>query len=423
LSPRGGGDVDDKTWDDAFSKLAKALTGRKDVATVVQLSRMGIISDREGVLKGYIVVGEDEEIQKLPTDYIQAVGYRAYVKSFGGRDVYFVTPDKEGGAPHKGGGGGFWVGFSDDKSLYRWTNYGFFAKLRRFGFVKDLNIVERGKGEVSVRGFKTRYTCVEVSFTYHPEYINTIQDLLTQGLSEDAKAKKLAQWRQRFAVIATFHALDAALRSRIKYYAYEVDIPSPSEIEIMDRFAVAGLVGFLRQNNRFIYEYEFPKVIIHLHGRRPLGAPDGIALFEEGKVKGIYHLEVGSTFDYALKKYLDSSWKWAESNVVSACGGGVCLTPLGVALVGFRTDTLGGATVGAMAAGSVADHVKAYPQIKTSLVEWAKLLNREAVVRPVIGDYREVGHGAYRLRLLVLEKATLINDNMREVALKAWASC
>jgi hypothetical protein len=26
----GVGDVDDKTWDDAFSKLAKALTGRKE---------------------------------------------------------------------------------------------------------------------------------------------------------------------------------------------------------------------------------------------------------------------------------------------------------------------------------------------------------------------------------------------------------
>jgi hypothetical protein len=122
---RGPHDVDDKTWDDAFSKLAKALTGRKDVATVVQLSRMGIISDREGVLKGYIVVGEDEEIQKyLPTDYIQAVGYRAHLKSFGGKDVYFITPDKRGG-------GGFLVGFSDDKSLYRWTNYGFFDKLKR----------------------------------------------------------------------------------------------------------------------------------------------------------------------------------------------------------------------------------------------------------------------------------------------------
>jgi uncharacterized protein YifN (PemK superfamily) len=410
----GTHDVDDKTWDDAFSKLAEALTGRKDVATVVQRSRMGIISDKKGVLKGYIVVEDDEEIQKLPTDYIQAVGYRAYVKSFGCRDVYFVTPDKRGG-------GGFWVGFSDDKSLYRWTNYGFFDKLRRIGFVKDLNIVEKGKGEVSVRGFKTRYSCVEVSFTYHPEYINTIQDLLTQGLSEDARAAVLAQWRQRFAVIATFHSLDAALRSRIKYYAYEVDIPSPSEIEIMDRVVVDGLVGFLRQNNRFMYE--FPKVAIHLPGRRTLGAPDGIALFEEGKVKGIYHLEVGSEFDDALEEYLDRSWRWVESNVVSECGGGVCLTPLGVALVGFRTDAVGGATVGAMAAGSVADHVKAYPQIKTSLVEWAELLNREAVVRPVIGDYQEVGHGAYRLRLLVLEKTTLKNDNMREAALKAWTSC
>jgi hypothetical protein len=54
--------------------------------------------------------------------------------------------------------------------------------------VKNLNIVERGKGEVSVRGFKTRYTCVEISFTYHPEYINTIQDLLTQGLDERGRA-------------------------------------------------------------------------------------------------------------------------------------------------------------------------------------------------------------------------------------------
>jgi hypothetical protein len=362
--------VDDRTWDDAFSKLAKALTGRKDVATVVQRSRMGIISDREGVLEGYVITGKKG-------GYTQAVGFDAYVKSFEGKDVYFVTPGEEGG--------GFLVGFSDDKSLYRWTNYGFFDKLRRFGFVKNLNIVERGKGEVSVRDFKTRYTCVEVSFTYHPEYINTIQDLLTQGLSADAKAEKLAQWRQRFAMIVTFYSLDAALRSRIKYYAYEVDIPPPSEIRIMNRLSVAGLVGFLRQNNRFIYE--------------------------------------GSKFDDALEKYLDSIWKWVESNVVSACGGGVCLTPLGVALVGFRTDAVGGATVGAMAAGPVVDHVKAYPQIKTSLVEWAELLNREAVVRPVIGDYQEVGHGAYRLRLLVLEKATLINDDMREAALKAWASC
>jgi hypothetical protein len=56
-------------------------------------------------------------------------------------------------------------------------------------------------------------------------------------------------------------------------------------------------------------------------------------------------------------------------------------------------------------------------------VEWAELLNREAVVRPVIGDYQEVGHGAYRLRLLVLEKTTLINDDMREAAVKAWESC
>jgi hypothetical protein len=129
VAARGWGphDVDDKTWDDAFSKLAEALTGRKDVATVVQLSRMGIISDREGVPKGYIVVEDDEEIQKLPTDYIQAVGYRAYVKSFGGRDVYFVTPDKRGG-------GGFWVGFSDDKSLYRWTNYGFLISVEEVWF-------------------------------------------------------------------------------------------------------------------------------------------------------------------------------------------------------------------------------------------------------------------------------------------------
>jgi hypothetical protein len=50
--------VDDRTWDDAFSKLAKALTGRKDVATVVQRSRMGIISDREGVLEGYVITGK-----------------------------------------------------------------------------------------------------------------------------------------------------------------------------------------------------------------------------------------------------------------------------------------------------------------------------------------------------------------------------
>jgi hypothetical protein len=124
VAARGWGphDVDDKTWDDAFSKLAEALTGRKDVATVVQLSRMGIISDREGVLEGYVITGKKG-------GYTQAEGFDAYVKSFGGKDVYFVTPGKRGG-------GGFLVGFSDDKSLYRWTNYGFFDKLRRFGFVK-----------------------------------------------------------------------------------------------------------------------------------------------------------------------------------------------------------------------------------------------------------------------------------------------
>ena len=58
------GDADDKTWDDAFSKLAEALTGRNDVATVVQLSRMGIISDREGVLEGYVITGKKVDIPR-----------------------------------------------------------------------------------------------------------------------------------------------------------------------------------------------------------------------------------------------------------------------------------------------------------------------------------------------------------------------
>jgi hypothetical protein len=66
VAVRGWGphDVDDKTWDDAFSKLAEALTGRKDVATVVQLSRMGIISDREGLLKGYVITGNKVDIPR-----------------------------------------------------------------------------------------------------------------------------------------------------------------------------------------------------------------------------------------------------------------------------------------------------------------------------------------------------------------------
>jgi len=75
-----------------------------------------------------------------------------------------------------------------------------------------------------------------------------------------------------------------------------------------------------------------------------------------------------------------------------------------------------------MAAGAVAEEVVAYPQIKSSLLEWAELLNREAVVRLVVGDYQEVQRGAYRLRLLALEKA-LLSDDTREAAARAWATC
>jgi hypothetical protein len=280
-------------------------------------------------------------------------------------------------------------------------------------------------GVVSVRGFQTRYTCVEASFSYVSEYINTLEELFTRGLMEEEdKTEKLAQWRQRFAMIAAFSSLEAALRGEIKYYAYEVDLPLASQIEIVDRAGVGGLVGYLRQNNRLLYE--LPRVAVHLPGERKLGSPDGIALFAEGGVKGIYLLEVGSEFDYALNKFFgqeDGLFKrLSDAGVVSACRGGVCLTPYGVALVGLRTDAVGGATVGAMAAGAVAEEVVAYPQIKSSLLEWAELLNREAVVRLVVGDYQEVQRGAYRLRLLALEKA-LLSDDTREAAARAWATC
>jgi hypothetical protein len=131
---RGWGphDVDDGVWDEAVSKLTKALTGRNDVATVVQASRMGVIRAEEGGLKGYVVAEFDE-------GYIDARGFGVYVKSIGGRDVYFVAPGERVG-------GGFLVGFSDDRSLYRWTNYGFFDKLRGVGIVRDLRIVKAGGG-------------------------------------------------------------------------------------------------------------------------------------------------------------------------------------------------------------------------------------------------------------------------------------
>jgi len=57
------------------------------------------------MLKGYVITGKRG-------GYTQAEGFDAYVKSYGGKDVYFVTPGEEGGR--------FLVGFSDDKSLYRW---------------------------------------------------------------------------------------------------------------------------------------------------------------------------------------------------------------------------------------------------------------------------------------------------------------
>jgi len=137
----------------------------------------------------------------------------------------------------------------------------------------------------------------------------------------------------------------------------------------------------------------------------------------------------GSVVDFALF-WEDCAWCDSDepgglfeglggAGVIRGCKSGVCLTNFGVALVGFRTDAVGGATVGAMAAGPVSGSVLAYPQVKSSLVEWAELLNREAVVRPVFGVYEEVQRGVYRLRLLALD--TWIND--AAAVKEAWGRC
>ena len=414
IAARGWGphDVDDRVWDEAVSKLTKALKGRDDVGTVIQLSRMGVITVEEGKLKAKIVYDFTER-----SGYITVRGHDVVVKSIGGRDVYFVAAEEKVG-------GGFFVGFSDDKSFYRWTNYGFFQKLRSVGIVKNWDIVKAERGTISANKNFVQYVCVEASFGYASEYMDVIEEILTRGSTD--KASTLAQWRQKFAMVAAFSLLEEAFRkvgfnSRLRYYAYEVDLPPAEEIEIVNRVGIAGLVGYLRQNNIFLGE--LPRFVAYVPGiRQHSKAPDGVALFKEGGVGGVYLLEVGSQFDQTLEKFFGGGGLFeglGGAGVIRGCKSGVCLTNFGVALVGFRTDAVGGATVGAMAAGPVSGSVLAYPQVKTSLVEWAELLNREAVVRPVFGVYEEVQRGVYRLRLLALD--TWIND--AAAVKEAWGRC
>ncbi|MEM1599032.1 MAG: hypothetical protein QXI07_11060, partial [Pyrobaculum sp.] len=396
--------VKEDEWNAAVERLASEL-GEGNVAAVVQLSRMGVFVEKEGKTVAE-VVAEFKEKKYRERIVIQVVA-RSIEGREGGGGRYYLAYDEEGGV-----GGGFVFGFGSDRSFYRWTNYGLFNKLVDEGLV-TFKAVKVGRGEVSVRGFRSKYVCVEVSISYASELVDDLRSFLSVGA--------WSQWQQRFASLGAFSALEHLGVASFVQYAYEVDIDPKGAEPVDGPLVLSGLAGYL-EPGRPIYGVEAK--FIHLKGTR-LVSPDGVALSKDG----VYLLEVGRELNEVIQKFFRGSedknptvGALLESGLLSTCKEGICLTNRGVALLGFRTDAVAGATVGAVAKGEVSDKVLAYPQIKTALTEWAGLLGRSPPVRLVFGVYTG-GDGQYGLRLMVFERITGDFNTAEKAAIKAWNNC
>ncbi|MGC9131263.1 MAG: hypothetical protein ACP5H5_06730 [Pyrobaculum sp.] len=101
--------------------------------------------------------------------------------------------------------------------------------------------------------------------------------------------------------------------------------------------------------------------------------------------------------------------------------GGDALTPYGVALAAFRVDVLRGVSAGgnALGSGPVDGSVLAYPQARSGLVEWARLLDKRHSVAPLLAVYEGEGP-EYRVKAVLFERIVDFED---QAVKEAIAKC
>ena len=367
--------VDEREWADAFTKLSKALTGRDDVAAVVAAGRAGVVGP-DKTLHIVVSLSKDHErkVVEINAGVVQAR------KEVDNVDVFYSAGGEYGGA--------LYLAVLDSKKVVRWTSPEFFEELRRVGLARvPWAEFERG----SARG--VGYLC----FKYDVEYDGAIYAKFGELL------KDLSQWRQRFAAAPLFSVLST--RIDVRQAAYEVDLAAREEaISILEYPAtMEGLVGYLQNTGVLLKDIE--GVYVHLTGRRG-AAPDGLALAHWNGWR-IIIAEVERTVSEVASEYRNKVGKLASIGVLS----GGSFTTYGVALSAFRVDVLRGVTAGGNALGGapVEESLLAYPQAKSGLVEWARLLERRHEAAPLLAVYEGEGP-SFTVRGVLFERLVDLND-------------
>ncbi|MEM1692387.1 MAG: hypothetical protein QXO48_03070 [Desulfurococcaceae archaeon] len=365
--------VDENEWAKAYDELARALTGRSDVAAVVATTPNGIVtSDRQL----HIILGLDK---KKGVNYFNP-GRAGRSVSVGGLDVFY----EEGGEE----AGGFYLAWYEKRKLVRWTSPEFFEVLQQNG----LAWVLRSKFEMrSVRG--VRYVC----FNYEVEYDDAL-------FGAFASLATISQWHQKLAALPLFWLLGP--RIDVVQAAYEVDM-APKDVavkELEGPVGMLGLVGYWEKTSYYLRD--MPGVYVHLRGWRTGGAaPDGLALANWNGWRVVW-AEVVRKIDETVNKFKSNAAKLQEAGILA----GGSFTPYGFALAAFRVDAMSGVTAGGNAFGSspVSDKVLAHPQAKSRLVEWADAMDRHKVA-PLLAVYEGDGP-SFKVRGVLFEQLVDFDD-------------
>ncbi|MGC9052070.1 hypothetical protein [Pyrobaculum sp.] len=200
--------------------------------------------------------------------------------------------------------------------------------------------------------------------------------------------------------------------------AYEVDLASRDDaVEVLDLpVTMSGVVGYLKSTGA-VYLSQIKGVYVEVKGVRAGGAaPDGLALANWGEWK-IIVAEVERSGEGSINKMAATLEKMRKAGILS----GGSFTPYGVALAAFRVDALRGVTVGSNALGSgpVDDSVLAYPQARSGLVEWARLLDKRHSAAPLLAVYEGEGP-EYRVKAVLFERIVDFED---QAVKEAIAKC
>ena len=353
--------VDENEWAKAYDELARALTGRSDVAAVVASVRVGVVEE-DGTLRMMLL---SKRAVKGVFKFESEVTVTKKV-NVGGIDIFY----EEGGEE----GGGFIAAIYSSQKVVRWTSPEFFKELQDRSLI---TVSESKFKKGNVKGIK--YLCFSYSVVYDSALYGALSSLVGD----------VSQWRQRFAFIPLFSVLNSMQKNiRVKHAAYEVDMAPQSEaVRKLDYpVAMAGVVGYLENTGKTLRDTH--GVFVELRGVRAGGAaPDGLALAQWDGWRIVW-AEVDRDVGSLTKSFREKVVKLQSAGILA----GGSFTQYGVALAAFRVDVLSGVTVGGNALGGspVSERVLAYPQAKSGLVDWAKAMKRHDVA-PLLAVYEGDG--------------------------------